>query len=222
MKLVGAGSQQARHFMFDASGTITTGGTAQLVLPDAVERSHFAFTNNSAANLFVEFGGARATATLTGGVVTGFTITNSGFGYTKPPLVRIMGGGAPQGIFAAPGSPVGVSTQIGANTGFLGSTIPQPGWPSPPNAARAHATLSGGSVNGFVIDNAGSGYLYAPLVMLINSDLDPNGAATPANGTGIIVVPGGSIYYNGTVCPTTPVSVWGATTGQQFCCKYMT
>lgn len=223
MKLVGAGEQQVRHHLFDASGSITTGGTAQLLLPEHLSRSHLVFTNNSSGNLFVEFGGARATCTISSGAVTsgGFSITNSGFGYTKPPLVRFLGGGAPQGLTGA--SPnAGVSTAYGPNNGFLGSTIPYPRWPSPMQPAVAHATLSGGSVNAIVLDNPGSGYLYAPNIQLMNNDLDPNGVASPSSGVGAIVTPGGSIYYNGTACPTSPMSVWGATTGQAFACKYMT
>jgi len=37
---------------------------------------------------------ATATAIVSGGAVTGFTIVNPGFGYTKPPLVTLIGGNA--------------------------------------------------------------------------------------------------------------------------------
>jgi hypothetical protein len=226
MKLVGVGEQAAFHPLLDASGTITTGGTAQLVLPQHTTRSHFIFTNNSAFEMYVEFGGARATATLSGATVnTSVTIANSGFGYTKPPLVRFMGGGAPTGLNSGqPGVnwPAGVSTAFGPNNGFLGSTVPFPYWPAPPHPAQGHATLSGGSVNAIVVDDPGAAYLYAPYVLLLNNDLDPNGAATPAQFTGIYVPSGAKLEYNGSVCPTQAMAVWCATTSAPFCCKYMT
>ena len=226
MKLVGSAEQQARHALFDASGTITTGGTPQLVLPEHQTRSHLLFVNNSSGNMYVEIGDARAVCTIANGAVTagGFTITNAGFNYTNPPIVRFLGGGVPQGATnePQPGRPFGVSTQVGPNAGFLGSAIPYPQWPSPSRPAVAHATLSGNAVNAIVLDDPGSGYIYAPSVQLMHNDLDPNGAAAPALNVGIFVSPGGSIFYNGTTCPTSAVAVWSATTGAAFCCKYMT
>ena len=186
MKLVGAGSQQVYHPLFDASGTITSGSAPQLLLPRHLSRSMFMFTNNSSISMYMEFDGARATAAITSGAVSSTAITNAGFGYTKPPLVRFMGGGAPQGFVGSPGSVSaidGVSTQVGPNTGFLGSTIPYPDWPSPPNVAQGYAVLTSNAVSSIVVTNPGSGYLYAPFVWLINNDLDPNGVAIASGNT---------------------------------------
>ena len=222
MKLVGSANQSVRHFIYDASGTIATGGVAQLLIPDHVARSLLYINNNSTAALVVEIGAARATCTISSGAVSGFSITNSGFGYTKPPLVRFMGGGAPQG-FTGAGGPLGVSAQVGPNLGFLGSAIPAAeGWPAPPNVATGYASVSGGAVTAITLANPGSGYLYAPYVWLINSDLDPNGVATPSATVGWTIPVGANLQFNDTSCPTTAVSIFGATTGQSFTCKYMT
>jgi hypothetical protein len=204
MKLVGAGQQQMRHPLFDASGTITTGGTPQLVLARAQSRSFLAIQNNSSAGLLFEFGSARATCTISGGAVSGFTITNSGFNFTKPPLVRFMGGGAPPGT----------NNYLGLN---------QPNGYAPSNPATAIATLSGGSVNAITLTNPGSGYVCAPFVFLANSDLDPYGCATPSATVGILLpTASGAYMFNGTCCPTDSISVYGGTTGQAFSVKWMT
>jgi hypothetical protein len=225
LKLVGAGSQQAYHPIFDASGTIASGSAPQLLLPHQLSRSLFMFTNNSAAVMYMDFDGARATATLTSGAVSGTTITNAGFGYTKPPLVRFMGGGAPQGLPFSGAYPQGVSTQVGPNNGFVGSSIPDPSWPSPPNPATGVAVMTGSapnlSVASITITNPGAYYLYAPFVWLINSDLDPSGAAIASATSGFAINPGGSVTFNGTVCPTGAVSLFCATATSAFTCKYM-
>jgi hypothetical protein len=211
MKLVGAGGQQVQHILYDASGTITTGGTAQLVLARSLSRSYFFFQNNSPGAMFLEFGGPRAIAVLTSGAVSSCTVTNAGFNYTKPPLVRFLGGGIAQGTFASQAS--------GPNSSYLG--LNQPNGPSPANAATGIAVLSGNALASIQITNPGAGYVIAPYVLLINSDLDPYGCAVPSNGVGMqIGASGGSTFYNGTMCPTDPVAVWGATTTQAFCCKW--
>jgi hypothetical protein len=227
MRLVGAGEQQTLHFTYDASGTLAGSG-AQLLLPRHMSRSMFMFVNNGAASMYVDFGGARATCTISSGAVSsgGFTITNAGFGYTKPPLVRFFGGGAPQGVTVSPGAGLsGVSTMVGPNTGFIGSTIPYPMWPSPPHPAQAHAVLTAGAVSSIVLDDSGSNYIYAPYVMLLNNDLDPVGCALPSSTAGsgsfLVVASGGSLTFNATVCPTDQCGILG-TSGQSFTCKYMT
>jgi hypothetical protein len=226
VKLVGAGNQQARHFLLDASGTITSGANPQLLLPEHLSRSLLMFTNNSANTMYLEFGGARATASLTNGAIANTSITNAGFGFSKPPLVRFMGGGAPQGLTGPSGGTPGVSTQFGPNVGFVGSTVPFPEWPSPPNVATGIAVMTGSapnlSVASIQISNPGSGYLYAPFVWLINSDLDPNGAAIASATSGFAIPAGGSLTFNGTCCPTSAVSLFCATSTSVFTCKYMT
>jgi hypothetical protein len=214
IKLVGAAEQQAQHFMYDASGSIVVGGTPQLLLPRHQARAYFYFENTSSANLVLEFGAARATCALSGASISSsFTITNSGFGYTRPPLVRFLGGGYPQ-VTLASGQPAGL------NSSYVGAAGPN--FPAPPNAASAIASLSGGSVNAITLVHPGSGYVVAPMLFMINDDLDPIGVATPSATVGIIVTPYGSVEYNGTSCPTDAVAVYGGTTSQAFVCKFMT
>ena len=218
--LVGSTGQNKRYFLFDASGTITTGGTPQLVLPQHQSRSYLFIQNNAASgSLFVELGSARGTASITNGVVTGVTITNAGFNFSKPPIVRFWGGGN------------------AGNTSYLG--LNQPGGEAPnssltkgapaygqavmtgsaPNLSVASVTLiegPGGTAPG------GAGYVIAPFVQFINSDLDPYGVAIPSATVGIQLLPnGGSVTWESTLCPTDPVSIYGATTGQNFSCKWM-
>ncbi len=194
--------------IYDASGTIAAGGTAQLVLPVHQSRAHFFFQNNSAHAMWVEFGSARATATITNGAVSSIAVTNAGFNFTYPPLVRFAGGGD-----------AGNSRYLGLN---------QPGGEGPNSSliaatpATAHAVLTTKAVSSIVVDSGGSGFVIAPFVFIYNDQLDPYGCAIPSSGVGVQVAPGGgSIYYNGTACPTDSVSVSGTTTADPFTCKWM-
>lgn len=203
MKLVGASGQVVRHPFYDASGTITAGGTAQLVLARSQSRSFLKLQNLSNGPLWFEFGSARATAAISGGVVTGFTVTNVGFNFTKPPVVILFGGGNP------------------GNSSFLGGN--QMGYPAPSLPALAVATISGGAVNAVALqDGGGSGYVVAPQVFIYNSDLDPFGCAVPSVNVGMMLAAQSPPYIlNGTACTTDQVAVFGATTGQPYLCKWM-
>jgi hypothetical protein len=217
MILVGAAGQQDRIDLWDASGGITAGGTAQLLLPEAKSRSYLIIQNLDADHdLFVEFGAARATATLTSGVVTSLTITNAGFNYTSPPAVEFMGGGN------------------SGQAGILG--VGQPGYPSPGDPAyvagryfdmsaqrpaKATAVLTAGAVSSFAISDGGRGYQVAPFVAMRNTLRDPYGVAIASATSGFLVPhAGGKLEFNGTVCPTSAISIFGGTTNQAFCCKF--
>lgn len=210
MYLVGTKGQLRRDNVFNASGNIATGGTPQLLLPEHPSRTYFQFQNLSTNPLYLEFGSARGTATLTSGVVTSVSVTaatsnanNPGFGFTYPPLVKFLGGGQP------------------TNTEEL--TPGQPGYPSPNSVAVATAVLVGGVVSSVLINNGGSGYKNAPYVFFQNSELDPFGCADPSanSGSGFQVpANGGSMNFNGTFCSTDPIAVYGATTGQAFTCMW--
>ena len=174
--------------------------------------SHFLIQNNSATNvMFVEFGSARATATITNGAVSALTVTNGGFGFTYPPVVRFAGGGH------------------AGNMKYLG--LNQPGGDGPTSTqvvgrqAKAHAVLTGGVVTSIVIDDPGAGYVIAPYVFIANTGLDPYGCASPFFGSvtsGIqIAANGGSYYMNGTVCPTDPISIYCSASTQPFTFKWM-
>lgn len=209
MQLVGAPGQFRLDRLYDASGTIATGGTAQLLLPEHKARSALYIINNSAGPLYVDFGGARATATISGGVVTGFTVTNVGQGYTLPPRVRCYGGG-----------PVERNAMAG-----LGATAPM--WPSPSNVATGLVVMSGSAPNKVVssisVENGGAGYLQAPFVVLENAPGDANGVAVASAVGGAIplLTQGSIVFWEGTVCPTDAVCIFGATTAQAFTCKFM-
>lgn len=203
--LVGIRGQIHPDRLYDASGTITTGGTAQLVIPEAKSRSFFVFENISDTNMYIEFGSARATAVLTNGVVTSCTITNSGFGFTIAPEIEFMGGGS---------DAWGMNNPTTISAGI-------PSWPSPANPAKATATISGGAVNSIIISNGGKNYRSPPYVLFRNSPNDPFGCASPSVTNGFMVASGGSFSLNGTSCTTDPVSVFCVTTGKAFACKYM-
>lgn len=201
--------QIRRDFMFDASGTITTGGTAQLILPERKSTSFLQIQNLSTGPLFLEFGSARATCTITNGVVTAVTVTNGGFGFTKAPNIVFYGGGN-QDAF---------NPRI-VNTAFIGVGLVD--YPSPGRPAVARCNITAGAVTGVTILDGGSGYVVAPQVFIANDLNDPVGAALPSATVGVLLgASGGSIFFNGTACTTDQISVLGATTGQAYSVKWM-
>ena len=159
--------------------------------------------------MYVGIGSATATATISGGVVTGCTVTNAGFGFSKPPVIRFFGGG-----------------NTAFNPTYIGSAAPSA--MSPNNGAQAHCVMTGSApnqtVSSIVVDFGGANYAIAPQVFIFNSDLDPNGCADPSlnSGNGIyLAAAGGSVFFNGTSCPTDSVSLFCGTISQPFTCKYM-
>jgi len=208
MRLVGAGGQVRLDNFYDASGTIAAGGTAQLALAQSPARSYLYIQNNGADTLWVEIGPPRAHATVSNGVVTGISVDNAGFGFSYPPRVLLMGGGAPP-----------------TQTLFLG--IGQPEAWSPPHPATASAVMTGSapnqSVASFTINDPGAGYVCAPYVALINDRNDPNGCAIPssANAGAFRIDAGKYLEWNGTVCPTGPVAIFGPTTSAAYTLKYL-
>ena len=213
MQLNSVRGQTARDIMFSVTGTITS-PTKQLVLPEQLDRTSFIFQNLSSNVMYLEIGAGEATATVSGGAVTGISGVNNGFNYTIPPKVKLMGGGRAMG-----------------NTTFVGCT--SPGYSRPGDScgtfmqpygtpAEAHAVVSGGSISSYVVENPGSGYVIAPWVCLENDTNDPNGVADPStnSGSGIYVAAHGTITFNGTVCPTSPIAVYCATSGSTWQAKF--
>lgn len=218
MRLPGAvGQINYGEHLFDASGTITTGGTPQLILPKARSRSSLILVNLSAHNMYFEFGGARATATITNGAVSSCTVTNAGLFYTVAPTVEFLGGAYDNGTQISP--------TFGGVTGL--PEFPAPHAPAGKLAA-AHCVMTGSAgaltVSSIVIDSGGSNYCYPPFVFLRNRPIDPFGVANPYQGStasGILLLAnGGSYTANGTICTTDAVSVYGTTTADAFCCKF--
>lgn len=170
MKLVGASGQFVKHPMFDHSGTITTGGTVQLIVAERPRCSMIVVQNISTAPMYLETGSARATCTITGGVVTSVSITNAGFGFTVPPIVEFLGGG-----------------DTSANPNYLGAGLP--GVQAPTNVARGVAVLGGGAVSSITIINGGANYAKAPYVLMRNDENDPFGCAIPSATSGFFCLP---------------------------------
>ena len=217
MHLVGSVGQIARDVLYDASGTVTSANTPQLILPEHRSRCFLQIENiSSSASAYFEIGAGTATATISGGAVTSVTVKNPGFNYTIAPIIEFFGGGSE------------------CNSTFLGCG--QPGYGSPGTSpfgygasdaagnhpAAAIAILSGGAIQSIQITDPGAGYVTAPYVLIRNSPNDPFGCANPGynSGSGIYLVSAGSVTYNGTFCPTAPVAVYSTTTGAAFTVKW--
>lgn len=212
MYRVGSKTQEGAHPLYDASVVIPA-ATKILLLPVMRSRAFLMVQNLGTHTMWVEFGSARATATLTGTAVTSCSVTNAGFGFSKAPLIEFLGGGAN----------VNFNSNI-PNSSFVGATSPT--YPAPQNPAAATCVMTGAvgsqTVASITVDNGGSGYVIAPYVFIRNSLLDPNGCADPSvsSGSGIfLAAAGGSITFSGTFCPTDAVAVFG--TQNDVCtCKF--
>jgi len=208
MYLLNSKNQTNLDPLYDGSGVTT--GAPQLIRPMVPSCSHFIIQNISADIMYVEFGAARAAATITDGAISDIEVTNGGFNYTYPPIVRFAGGG-----YALNGSNLGLN---------------QPGGDGPTSAtgkgrlAIAHAVLTADVVTSIVIDDPGAGYAIAPYVFLVNTTLDPYGCASPFFGStvsGIMLAAGAYYTMNGTVCPTDPISLYCASEAAAFTFKWM-
>lgn len=209
MKLVNAGNAQIQHFLYSSDGTITAGGTPQLVLARSLSRSYLLIQNLSNGPMWLEMGSARATCTISSGGVNAVSVANAGFNFTKPPVVLFMGGG-----------PAGGSSGPLSNKSYIG--LAQPGAPAPSRPAKGHAVLTGSAVSSIVIDDPGAGYVLAPYVFIYNSDLDPAGCAAPSATSGILLSgQGDKVEWNGTCCPTDPVAIFGADTAAAYLARWM-
>jgi len=173
-------------------GTITTGGVAQLVLPQQPRRLALQIINTSSHQMNLGIGPAQATATLTSNAVSSVTVNNGGIGYTLPPAV-VFCGGVVNGDYQT----------------------------SPQHPAQAHATISGGAVTAVTIDDPGSGYVVAPLVYLMNPLPNLGGGAfLPSSTAGIPLTAGNFWSMSGSLLvPTSAVALYGTTTGDTFVVK---
>lgn len=198
MFLPGARGQPQLDDLLGFDGTVTLGGTAQLLVPQHPRRSYLFLQNTSSGNLLFGIGPATATATLTSGTVSSIAVNNGGIGYTQPPTVVLMGG-----IIA----------------GDLQGT-PIQGQPFRP--AIAFATVSAGAVSAITVSDPGTGYLVAPYVYLHNPMPGLGGGAfLPSATAGVLLAQNGSIVFESSAVPTSAIAVFGATTGQAFVCKVM-
>jgi hypothetical protein len=215
MYLQGTANQAGPHFRYRADGTIASATLPQLILPQSRTRTTFLFLNNSTVAMWIEIGPARAHAVMTGGSVTSVVfntqgLDNAGFNYTKPPIVRALGG---DGKLVTP-------TSWPGNKGQVTTDVPS-GPVSRP--AIISATISGGHITGFTITDPGAGYVNAPELYLENDPYDPFGCADPSvgGGSGFLIQPGGSIGSDSTACDTSAIAVFCGTAGSPFACAYM-
>jgi len=202
-RMVGFAEQQNLIPVYRADGTIAAGGTPQLILPRAAPRSSIIIQNTSTSDtIYLEFGCARATATVSGGKVTAVTVTNAGFGFTYAPSVHFLGGG---------------NLLNGRDLG-----VGYPNQNAPSNYATAHCVLSGGAISSIVIDNPGSGYDCAPYVQLLNDPNDNYGCAVPSATVGYKLTAGSVFRESYNVVTTDTIAVYGGTTGDSWFCMYTT
>jgi hypothetical protein len=120
---------------------------------------------------------ATVTATVSGGFITGFTVTNGGYDYIVAPTVNIYdsnGGYGAQAravvsdgeitrVVLVPGDYVNKVTLTSGGTGYI--SAPTVVFDAPPGdgiTATATATISLGTVTGITITNPGSGYTSTP------------------------------------------------------------
>lgn len=206
MILNGARGQQQIDDLYDASGTITTGGTAQLVLPQRKSCSLLLVENISDTDMYFQIGVQPAVATLTNGVVTSVTVNDVGFGFVYPPEIVVSGGGN------------------AGDPSSKGGTLPN--WPSPNSpailqAVMATSTLGGQQISSITILNGGSGYLAPPFVYVRPDRRDPTGVGLPSATAGVLLKSGGGqMSFDATMCPTTAISVFCSATGKAYTCKW--
>jgi hypothetical protein len=211
--LLNSGYQNGTFRAYRADGSLIS-NSPKLILPQATSRSMLSIQNAGTGTLYVEYGCARATATLTNGVVTAITILNPGFGFTRPPHAQFKGGGAgPTNQFL-----VALTASGWDGRGQIDN------WPTPAGVdtlvtppiyyrpAKAKAVLTSGVVTSFLITDGGAGYINPPEVLLVNDPLDPFGCADPSygGGSGTILYGAGADYWNGTFCPTDAVAIYGS------------
>lgn len=142
--------------------------------------------------------GAEATAQISGGSLTGFTILNGGSGYTIPPIVVVSGGGGAGGRATARLAAGQISGVTITNPGTGYTVPPAISFSGPGTGAVATAQLAPGKINGLLVTNGGSGYTSAPRV-LIGGQLGAGAAATAQIGSdgkvvGVTITKAGSNY----------------------------
>jgi hypothetical protein len=219
MHLLNSLNQNFPDRAYRADGVLAN-TSPKLILPQAVSRAFLRFQNIGTNPIYLDHGCARATATLTNGVVTGLTILNAGFGLTRPPIVQFKGGGGqyPTPLTASGWDGRGQIDNWPTPSGVNVLVTP----PVYSRIAKATAVLTSGAVSSFVISDGGAGYLYPPEVMLTNDPLDPFGCADPSagGGSGMILNTGNTYELNGTFCHTDAVAVFAAAGSASYYLEY--
>lgn len=207
MYLMNSGNQFGQTPAYRVDGSLST-TAPKLILPRALSRSFLMIQNTGAATLRIEHGCARATVSLSSGALNTFTILNGGFGFTKPPIVQLKGGGG-QYVTAATGAAWDGRGQVDQWPTPDGSNL----LVTPPTQFRigkAHAVLTAGVVTSIVVDDPGAGYVNLPDVELFNDPIDPFGCADPTASGLSLATATAPLILNGTFCPTDAIAVQAA------------
>lgn len=191
MLLQGMRGQPNLDSALDFSGSIATGGAAQLALNQQPGRCYLYLQNTSSAILTVGMGPATATATLSGETVSSVAVANKGIGYTVPPQVLFLGGQYPGDLQHAPS-----------------------------DSAKGFAVLSSDTIKSVTVSHAGSGYSVAPYVLFVNPAPSLGGGAyLPSASAGIVLSTNAALIMETSFVTTDPIAVYGDTTGQTYVCK---
>lgn len=193
--------------------TFNFGGTANnnaptLILPRGLSRSYLRIQNTSDTIMRVGIGPATAVATITSNILASIAVTNGGFGYTKPPIVKLLGGGPWNPMIA------------GALAAGLGSAAPA-------DPGAAHAVLTADAVSSVVVDKPGAGYTDAhpPYVYFESDPTDPYGCYAPSATQGLILRKSGDvgdvIVIESSIVTTDPVAIFCGSASKTFECTVM-
>src|SRR5574340_1409904 len=158
MQIIGTRGQAVPSPSYDFSGSITTGGTAQLLLPQQTQRAYLLIENISDTNMFIEVGPPTATCTISSGAVNAVSIVNAGFNYTIAPIVTFVGGGAYPGYSGVSGG-----LTYPNPSGFATTNVSNTNPPTLNRQAEGHCVMTGSagnlSISSISIDDAGAGYV---------------------------------------------------------------
>lgn len=129
-------------------------------------------------NLFMG-GGESITSNISMGSVTSLNIVNGGYNFKSPPLLVFSGGGGSGANFSANifGGSIISTTQISGGTGYT----------SPPSVstqtfitpAVLTPVINEGEIQGIIVNNGGSGYLYPPTILIESPNPPLGGGSLP-------------------------------------------